>query len=309
MAADTGSETSAPPVRQQEFECACPVEILVEQSAGRLDARLTGADGDDADACGLTVRVRADDSPRAPWFGGLTGLLTWLGEQADPGAAVDTAAEAVRRTRIEFDGRRLLVRAPKETPLRAVPLLISITAPTASSVSARAGAADVTVDGAAARVDASTGSGDVRVQRCDGPVDLRTGSGNARLGSVLGPLRAHHGSGDLDVMALPAGGRVQAGSGNVRLGTVGDDLAARTGSGDLTVADAESGECELVTGSGQLHLGVHARVLAEVDLRTGSGTARSDLPVGPQSDGAHGPALRVRGRTGSGDALITSASG
>jgi len=43
-----------------------------------------------------------------------------------------------------------------------------------------------------------------------------------------------------------------------------------------------------------------------VDLSSGSGSARSDLDVGTQAP-AQGAAVHVRGRTGSGDVLVTRA--
>jgi hypothetical protein len=55
-----------------------------------------------------------------------------------------------------------------------------------------------------------------------------------------------------------------------------------------------------------LRVGIHPGVMAELDVSSGSGRARSDLPVGgPPAEGA--TALRVRARTGSGDALVTAA--
>jgi DUF4097 and DUF4098 domain-containing protein YvlB len=99
---------------------------------------------------------------------------------------------------------------------------------------------------------------------------------------------------------------VQTGSGDVRLGAVKHDMNARTGSGDLTVVDAWAGGLDLTTGSGQLRVGIHSGVLAELDVSSGSGQARSDLPVGgPPAEG--GAPLRIRARTGSGDALVTAA--
>ncbi len=99
---------------------------------------------------------------------------------------------------------------------------------------------------------------------------------------------------------------MQTGSGDVRLGAVTHDMSARTGSGDLTVVDASAGGLELTTGSGQLRVGIHPGVRAELDVSSGSGHARSDLPVGgPPAEGD--VSLRVRARTGSGDALVTAA--
>lgn len=292
-------------VRQQHFECEGPIDVWVELDSGQLDITLEEA----ADPGGVSVQIRADPTNRPPWSVGIAGLLTWLGEQTGAAPAGELAAEAVRRTLIDFSGKRLTVRSPQDVPLRTVPLIIQISAPSNSSITARSGSADIAVTGVAAGVDAATGSGQIRAQRCTGAAEVRTGSGDVRLGTVLGRLRARTGSGEVDVNSLEGtdgGSTVQTGSGDVRLGAVKHDLSARTGSGDVTVIDACAGGLELTTGSGQLRVGIHPGVLAELDVSSGSGWARSDLPVGGAPvEGS--VALRVRARTGSGDALVTTA--
>lgn len=293
---------------QQCFECAGPVEVTVELGAGRLDVQLS----QETDQTELTVQVRPDPAAGPPWNSGITGLLSWLGEQAGAIQPSDMAVEAAHRTVIDFTGNRLTVRTPQDIPLRTVPLTITVNAPSGSSVIAHSAAADITVDGVADRLDVSTGTGQVRAQRCTGPVDVRTGSGDVRLGTVLGTLRVRTGSGLVDVVSLDTvgslgnTGTVHTGTGNVRFGAVACDLTARTGRGDLLVVDASAGRLELNSGSGQLRVGIHAGVRAELDISSGTGTAHSELPVtGPPVDGT--TELRVRGRTGSGDALVTTA--
>lgn len=302
-------DTDVTVVRQQHFECAGPVEVDVELGPGRLDVQLV----EDTDGAGeVTVQVRPDPAAGPPWNAGITGLLSWLGEQAGATQPGEVAAEAARSTVIDFTGQRLTVRSPRDFPLRAVPLTIQISAPSGSSITARSGSADIAVEGVADRFDASTGSGQVRAQRCTGPTDVRTGSGDVRLGSMLGRLRVRTGSGEVEVISIdtagasPERGTVQTGSGDVRLGAVTHDVSARTGSGDLTVVDASAGGLELTTGSGQLRVGIHPGVRAELDVSSGSGHARSDLPVGGPPPEGDVP-LRVRARTGSGDALVTAA--
>ena len=303
-------QTDADPsqVHRRRFECDGPVEVTVELGVGRLDVQL----GPDTEVAELTVQVRPDPAAGPPWSSGITGLLSWLGEQAGAIQPSEMAIEAARRTAIDFTGRRLTVRTPQDIPLRSVPLTITVNAPTGSSIIARSAAGDVTVDGVADRLDVSTGTGQVRAQRCTGPVDVRTGSGDVRLGSVLGTLRVRTGSGLVDVVSLDAvgglgnSGTVHTGTGDVRFGAVGCDLTARTGRGDLLVVDASAGRLELNSGSGQLRVGIHAGVWAELDISSGSGAAHSELPVtGPPAEGD--VALRVKGRTGSGNALITAA--
>jgi hypothetical protein len=307
-------ETDPSVVRQHSFESPGPIDIKVELDGGRLDIALgsgaMGAGDTAVDAAGkVTVQVRADPTSQTTWNVGVTSLLSWLGGRTGAAPLGELAAEAVRQTVIDFTGQRLTVRSPREFPLRTVPLIIGVSAPAGSSITARGGSADITVTGVAAQLDAATGSGEIRAQQCTGAADVRTGSGDVRLGTVSGRLRVRTGSGQVDVSSVEGtenASTVHTGSGDVRLGAVKHDMSARTGSGDLTVVDACAGGLELMTGSGQLRIGIHQGVVAELDVSSGSGQARSDLPVsGPPAEG--NVALRVRARTGSGDALVTAA--
>ena len=297
--------TEASVVRQQNFDCPEPIDIWVELDSGQLDITL---DEGAADPSAVSVQVRPDPTNQQPWNVGISGLLGWLGQQAGTPPFGELATEAVRRTVIDFTGKRLTVRSPREFPLRMVPLIIQVSAPSGSSISACSGSADVTVNGDAAGLDATTGSGQVRAQRCTSAAGVRTGSGNVALGTVQGRLEVRTGSGQVEVTSVEGnrGSTVQTGSGDVRLGAVKHDISARTGSGDLTVVDACAGGLQLTTGSGQLRVGIHPGVHAELDVSSGSGHTRSDLPVGgPPADAE--VALRIRARTGSGDALVTAA--
>lgn len=303
-------DADASVIQQRDFSCEGPINIWVELESGQLDITLE----QDAAPHQVRVRIRPDSPGQPPWNRGFGGLLAWLGEQAGASSLDELATEAARHTMIDFTGRRLTVRAPRQYPLRTVPLRIQVNAPSGSSINARGGCADITVTGVAANVDATTGSGKVRAQRCTGMAEVRTGSGDVRLGTVLGRLRVRTGSGQIDVTSVEGADgsvTVKTGSGDVRLGsvnlgTIKHGVSARTGSGDLIVVDARAGGLELATGSGQLRVGIHPGVLAELDVSSGCGRARSDLPVGgPPAQGD--VALRVLARTGSGDALVTTA--
>jgi hypothetical protein len=318
-------DTDAALVRQERFDCSGPVDIRAALDGGQLEialgeggvetpdaasgARDAGEAGGTAGSGKVVVQVRADPTNQPLLNVGITNLLSWLGGRPGTAPLDHLAAEAVRQTVIDFTGQRLTVRSPREFPLRTVPLFITVNAPAGSSIIARSGSADIAVTGVTVKLDAVTGSGEVRAQQCTGAADVRTGSGDVRLGTVLGRLRVRTGSGVVDVTSLEgpdSGGTVETGSGDVRLGAVNHDVTARSGSGDLTVVDASAGGLELTTGSGQLRIGIHQGVLAELDISSGFGQARSDLPVGgPPAEG--NAALRVRARTGSGDALVTAA--
>ncbi len=124
---------------------------------------------------------------------------------------------------------------------------------------------------------------------------------------MVGGVHARSGSGDVEIGAIEAASSVATGSGNVWLGVVSGDVLVRSGSGDLTIADATSGQVELITGSGELQVSIHRGTTAEVDLTSSTGTASSDLLVSEEAPDKE-PKLQIFGRTGTGDAVLTTAT-
>jgi hypothetical protein len=305
---DDSTSGSDPLVRTESWPVKGAAELELSVDVGRIRVNLENPDAEE-----VTVELRHDPSAGGSWAQGLSGLINWLGNAAGGGPGTggdpaDLAADAVRAAAITWSepGRRLVVRSSDELPLRVVPLMVTVTAPAGSRVAARTGAGDVTVTGTAGWAAVRTGSGAVDVGAVDGDADVTTGSGSVDLGSVSGRARVRTGSGTIRLAGVGSVTDIKAGSGDVELGAVSGDLGVRTGSGDLRISDARAGHLELTTGSGELRVGVHPGVTAELDLSSGSGKARSDLEVvagTPQQP----VALRVRGRTGSGDVLVTRA--
>jgi DUF4097 and DUF4098 domain-containing protein YvlB len=222
-------------------------------------------------------------------------------------AGSNAESEAVRQTRVDFTEGRLVVRTPKDLQLRNVPIAVSVQAPLGSHVEARTGSGDITVNGGAGGLNLNTGSGRITADQAERAARIDSGSGTVRLGPMAAGLRAKTGSGDVEVTSIGGASTVVTGSGDVWLGAVTGDVLARTGSGRVTIANAASGELELHTGSGAIHVGVRAGNPAEVDLSSGSGDARSDLDLTVKPP-ENKPPLRIRGRTGSGSALVTAAT-
>ncbi|WP_344411872.1 DUF4097 family beta strand repeat-containing protein [Pseudonocardia ailaonensis] len=294
-------------VRQESWPCTEPAELEVAIDVGRVRVELAESTDE------VWVEVRHEPGADSPWEQGLTGLLNWLGTatggQAGAGAPADAGAAAVKAAEISWSegARRLVVRSTEQLPLRVVPLVVTVRAPARSRLAVRTGAGDVTVTGRAAWAAVRTGSGEARVDEVDGAVEVTTGSGNVELGLVGGDASLKTGSGSLSVSSLSGSTTVKAGSGDVTVGEVRGNLTVKTGSGDLTVSDAVAGTFDLTTGSGRIRVGVHTGVGAELDLTSGSGSARSDLDVGGVAP-AESPALRIQGKTGSGDIRITRAA-
>ncbi|GLZ40139.1 DUF4097 family beta strand repeat-containing protein [Actinokineospora sp. NBRC 105648] len=288
-------------VRMEQFSSGTdPVEITVATGSGRIDVRLTDEDGVD-------VEVRHAPESANAWSDGITNLVSWFNGQFTDQAHTDVPAEAVARTRVEFTGGRLVVRSPKEPQLRNVPIAVLVRAPKGSSVSARSGAAAVRVTGPAGQVDITSGAGAVDVDAASGLVRATSGTGAIRIGPAPAGVQARTGRGDVELAAVGGSTNVVTGGGDVWLGEVTADATVHSGTGDVTVADAVSGQLKLTTGSGALRIGIRPGSAAELDVSSGSGEARSELPL-TGSAPASAPALRVHGRTGLGSALVSAAS-
>lgn len=291
-------------VRIDEFETDVPLELDVSVTIGRVEIVLEGDSG-------ARVELRHDQGEQQPWVAGVNSLLSWVGERFGDQLGLDPAtspAEAVRQSRIEKLGNRLVVSAPKAWQLRNAALAVKVHAPVGSHVEVRAGAADVTVSGSAGRVDLLTGSGEVKLERADGSATIRTGSGAVKLGPTLGGLQLRSGSGHVEASSIAGSATLATGTGDVWLGAVSGEVMARTGSGDLSVADAGSGSLDLITGSGEVRIGIRGGTSAEVDLTASAGRVSSELDVADSAPEG-GVKLKVRARTGTGNAVVTRAAG
>lgn len=294
-------DTAEELVRRQSYEAEGPVELDLGTGPGRVDVRLV-------DSPGVHVEVRHEADGASPFAQSVSSLMNWIGSQFGNLEPVEgsLAAEAVRQTRIDFTAGRLVVRAPKDMHLRNVAVAVSVQAPAGSQVASKSGSGDVAVTGSAGRLELNTGSGRVSTDQATAPAKVETGSGVVRLGPMAAGVRVKTGSGDVEVAAIGGASTVITGSGDVWLGAVNDDALVRTGSGNLTIANATAGQLELHTGSGAIRIGVREGNRAEIDLSSGSGEVRSDLRL-TTTPPETAPPLKIRGRSGSGAALVTTA--
>jgi hypothetical protein len=284
--------------RSETFDCDGPAELQLRVAVGRIEVRLA-----DVPRVRVDVMVEPADSPW--WEKGVEGLAGLV--SAGSYAPAEADAHALDETQITFSERRrrLVVRTPRS--FRRIALAVVVEAPRGSALTAALHRGTLTASGPLASLKVATGSGAVSAADVAGPVDVASGSGDIKLGRVVGELRARTGSGEIEVASVE-GDRVRlaTGSGDVWLGAVRSDAHVRTGSGGLTVAEAGAGSLDLVTGSGDVHVGIRSGVAAELDVVSGSGRARSELdPTDKPTPGA--PVVRVKARTGSGEAVVSGA--
>jgi hypothetical protein len=309
---DSPSDLPGGLVRHESRPVDGPAELDLAVDVGRVQVHLDDAPGSRE----VRLEVRHDPAAARGWAQRIGEVASWLGtvgaspEEAtpDPTAAGVDAVRAAEVTWGEAGTEQpaLTVRSSTELSLRVVPLAVTVWAPAGSRVVARTGAGDVTVRGRAGRATVRTGAGAAELADVDGDADVTTGSGGVTLGAVGGRTRIRTGSGAVTVAAAAGTTDIKAGSGDVTLGAVSADVGVRTGTGAVHVADAQAGRVELTTGSGGLRIGVHPGVLAELDLSSGSGRARSELDV-RRTTPEREPEVKLRGRTASGDVLVTRA--
>jgi DUF4097 and DUF4098 domain-containing protein YvlB len=265
----------------QHFHTPHPVELYVELGRGRIAVTATETD---------------------------ESTVTVSGERAD---------EVV----VEHRDDRLTVVGPRQTGFLggSTPRLdVTITVPTSSTLTVKAGSADTQATGSYAGVWASSGSGDVTVDVVDGVADLQSGSGDVKAAEIRGDGRIKSGSGDVDVRRTGSALTVSTGSGDVRIGTTGGALAIKTGSGDVRVGESGddvsfstgSGDLEvdvarrgrlLAKGaSGDVHIGIPAGTPVWTDISTVTGRVSSDLQgVGEPAEGQDHVEIRTKSASGS----------
>ena len=265
----------------QHFHTPHPVELYVELGRGRLAVTATPTD---------------------------ESAVTVTGDRAD---------EVV----VEHREDRLTVVGPRQSGFLggSTPRLdVTISVPTSSTLTVKAGSADTEATGCFAGVWATSGSGDITLEVVDGVADLQSGSGDVTLAEVRGDGRVKSGSGDVDVRRTGSaltvvtgsgdvrigatGGAlaVKTGSGDVRVGESGDDVSFSTGSGDLMVDVARRGRLLAKGASGDVRIGIPAGTPVWTDISTVSGRVSSDLQgVGEPAEGQDHVEIRTKTASGS----------
>ncbi|MDT7548089.1 MAG: hypothetical protein QOE84_483 [Actinomycetota bacterium] len=226
--------------------------------------------------------------------------IAWASVVAlDP--AHEPSVALAERSTITLQGDQLQVDVPHSgRPFRRASVAITFGLPPQSSLAVRGGAVDVRVVGGLQALAVKVGSGDVEVDAAtavavkSGQSDLTVGTAdNVAFTTGQGSLRA----GQVGDAAF------KAGDGSVDLGRADGAVAVRGGSVQLVIREAGPGEVDFNTGSGSASVGVRVGTTIDLDMMSGSGDVRCDLPM-ESSAPSGGAALRLRLRTGSGDLLV-----
>jgi hypothetical protein len=178
---------------------------------------------------------------------------------------------------------------------------VAVRCPAGSRVRLRGASADLEARGRLAELDVRSASGDVAVEDVDGVVRADSASGDVRVGSA-GEVQLRTASGDLSVGRVDGPAKAQSVSGDVEIGEAAGAVEVQTVSGDLRVARVAAGPVSVSAVSGDVELAVAPGAAVWLDLRSLSGTMRSELEAGEPSADEH--VVELRGKTVSGDVRV-----
>jgi Putative adhesin len=172
---------------------------------------------------------------------------------------------------------------------RNISIDYEITVPADTSIRARSGSGDQTIEGTHGNAEIETGSGDVKLRNVSGDVHLQTGSGDVRAHEISGPVKGGTGSGDVELEeAGPGDIDLHTGSGDINVRGVQGGFHAQAGSGDITAEGTQSSAWEIRTGSGNVRVKLPENAAFDADISTNSGS----LDMGPPIE------MTVQGRVG-----------
>jgi hypothetical protein len=142
-----------------------------------------------------------------------------------------------------------------------------------------------------ANIDFHTGDGSIRGSRVHGNLFLNTGDGSIHVEDIDGEISAHSGDGGIHVDGRFDALKVDTGDGSIHA--------------DIDRGSKMMGAWYLHSGDGSIDLGLPEGLSANVDVRTGDGSIRSDLELS-DSDRRH---HSLRGKLNGGGPLLELRSG
>jgi hypothetical protein len=232
------------------------------------------------------------------------GQATATAEALDP--TNKHARLMAEQARIELDGDRLVVVVPGRGLRRSsLPVHVRLVVPELSGLSTQTGDVVLTTTGELGDVRVRTGSGQVQIPVARGAVDVKAGDATVDVGTAAS-VSVTCGNGELRVGS--AGDvTLKTGHGRAELRTTSGRVVVKGGAVGLDLREATGGEVVFETGAGSARVGVLEGTTVQLDLTSGMGDVRCNLPL-EDSAPTGGAALRLKLRTGMGDLHVDRAT-
>lgn len=194
---------------------------------------------------------------------------------------------------ISFSGRRDNVR-------------VRVVAPHGTNLTVATGSADIRANGRFGEVETKTGSGDIAIGEVERDAEIKVASGDVKIERVGGSLKVQTAAGDLRAGPVGGSAEIKTAAGDVSLAEVAHDVVVTSASGDLHVGSVTQGKVALKSVSGDMVVGVKRGSRVWMDVKTITGSARSDLDSDGGDDG-EGPLVELKATAMSGDIRILRA--
>ncbi|UQX86761.1 DUF4097 family beta strand repeat-containing protein [Jatrophihabitans telluris] len=252
-----------------------------------------------------SLSVRAED--------GLSEARVEVTPRAPRSSVLDSVSVAMRGPTLMISGPRprgglldLAVFGGPTSESDAIDVVAVV--PTGTAMKVTTLSATVSVAGTLGGVDIAGRTTELNLDGADGDVRVRSGNGSSTLHRVRGSVEIRSGSNEVDITEVSGAVDIGIGTGTARIGLAHDAVRLRSGSGELVIEQAD-GDVDLTTGSGSLSVGIAAGHQVRLDLLTGHGELRTEMPVTDQPTTAglvKEPSRRssIRARTGNGDITV-----
>lgn len=276
------------------FATPAPISVTVELGVG--DLRIVASDRTDT-----IVEVRPSDH------------------------AKKTDVTAAGQTRVELDGGRLLIKAPKGwrqwTPRGGGESIdVEVALPSGSDLRVTAAVATLRCTGRLGECNLTTGVGEIRVDQA-GPVQVKTGAGDITVERAVGHLGLATASGAVQIGSIDGTAEIKTSGGDTWIGEVTGELTvkaangkiavdhaqagvtAKTAKGDVRLGEVASGAVVAQTAMGKVEVAIREGVAAWLDLNTRFGRVHSSLDAtGRPQPGED--TVEIRARTSFGDITV-----
>ena len=227
------------------------------------------------------------------------------------------------KTKVDFAGGRLSVKTTVSGD-KDGSVAIAIDLPAGSTLAAYLAYADVQTDGPLGgcelhmasgrvrleRVDALTGNvagGAVAVGRVAGRADIEGGAFDLRIGEVEGPVALSNAGGRAWIGHASADLEIGSSSGDVDIERADGSVTATTAGGAIRIGRMTHGHAKLMTGSGNIEVGIGEGAAASVDADSQRASVR-DTVSSPEA-GPTDTKVSVYARTRHGDIVVRRAAG
>jgi DUF4097 and DUF4098 domain-containing protein YvlB len=219
-------------------------------------------------------------------------------------AASRSNVKVANKTKVEFAGGQLSVKTTAAGDKNGS-VAITIDLPAGSSLVAYLAHSAVQADGSFGDCELHVASGRVQLERIDalqaniagGEVTIGHVAGRANVDGSAGQVRIGHASADLDL---------STGSGGFDIGRADGSITAKTASGAIRIGRMANGQAKLMSGSGNIEVGIGEGTAASIDANSEQGAVHNFVASQANADPSDQKVM-VYARTRHGDIIIQRA--